>query len=124
MARLQGPTPVCVVTRSAVAGLLVLGLVGCGKKHEVRDPADVAATEHAGRIEPATETERRILGALDALPNGVPRAVGDVTVTATAPYLAASGNTCRQLSWKTASRVACRDADGWYFVPDVFRVGE
>lgn len=107
--------PVCV--RLLLAAVL---LVGCGKKHEARSPEDVAATENAGRVEPASEGERAILKSLDKLPSGKPQTVGREQVTAGAPYFAASGVRCREVAWAKEHRLACREAEGWYFVPSVF----
>lgn len=94
-------------------------LLGCGKKHEARSPEDVVATESAGRVEPASESERAILKSLDKLPAGQAQTVGREQVTASAPYFAASGAHCREVSWGKEQRLACREAEGWYFVPDV-----
>jgi len=95
-------------------------LVGCGKKHEARSPEDVLATENAGRVEPASESERAILKSLDKLPAGKAQTVGREAVTAGAPYFAASGVRCREVAWAKEQRLACREEAGWYFVPSVF----
>lgn len=101
--------------------LLAVTATACGgKRKEARSPEDVTATENAGRMDASSSAERAILKSLDDLPAGKPRKVGSETVTADRPYFAASGTRCREVSWKSERRLACRDPEGWYFVPNVF----
>jgi hypothetical protein len=102
---------------------MLLFLAACGGKREARSPEDALATENPGRVEAASEAERAILKNLDDLPPGKPHPVGREMVTAEAAYFAASGEHCRQVTWKANSRLACKDDAGWYFVPDVFGAG-
>jgi len=95
-------------------------VTGCGRKRDLRTPEDATATESGGRVEPASESERSILRALDQLPSGKMQTVGRERVTAGAPYFAASGVRCREVSWDKEHRLACREEEGWYFVPNVF----
>ena len=63
------------------------------------------------------------------LPTGAPQRVGELNVTAEAPYAAASGRTCRTLELsilstrQTSHRLACTTGGAWFFVPDVFASG-
>lgn len=89
-----------------------------------RDAADANDT---GRVlAPRSESERALLQQLATLPSGVARRIADATVTAEAPYEAASGRTCRAISVsspataKKSRRLACNDGKAWFFVPDVF----
>jgi hypothetical protein len=109
----------------AALGLIVplFVLLACGSKREARSPEDALATENPGRVEAVSEAERAILKSLDKLPAGAPQTVGREVVIAQAAYFAASGEHCRQVAWKTESRLACKDDAGWYFVPDVFGAG-
>jgi len=100
--------------------LTVVLLSACGKKQDARSPKDATATENAGRVEPTTESERAILHNLDDLPSGTARSIGGERVTALAPYVSASGLRCRRVAWAKQERLACREPEGWYFVPDVF----
>lgn len=74
----------------------------------------------------ASEQERGILREVASLPSGVARQVGGSSVVAEAPYVAASGRTCRALQLssqpptQTLHRLACSDGKAWFFVPDVF----
>jgi hypothetical protein len=87
-----------------------------------RDAADANDTGRV--IAPSSESERALIQQLATLPSGVKRTVGDAVVTADAPYEAASGRTCRQVSIssprKRMRRLACSDGKAWFFVPDVF----
>lgn len=68
--------------------------------------------------------EQAVLRVLSSLPAGQARSVEGATVVAESPYTAASGRTCRALRLETGERhgprLACRGAQGWFFVPDVF----
>lgn len=88
---------------------------------EVADANDTGQT-----LVGKTEQDRAVLREVAGLPSGVARRIGGTSVLAEAPYVAASGRTCRalQLSAQTPSptthRLACSDGQAWFFVPDVF----
>ena len=95
----------------------------------VRQPTarDVADANDTGRTVPAVSaTERQVLDRLATLPNGTSTRIGDATVSAEAPYSAASARSCRALhitssaSPQPVHRVACSDGRAWFFVPDIF----
>lgn len=109
--------PRFLVFLATVSGHLVV--VGCSRPPDARAPEEAAATDHGGRLEPKTAIERELLTKLESLPVGA-SSLGGQTVTAEAGYDSASGQRCRRVSWSGAARLACRDGDGWYFVPDVF----
>ncbi|HSC87639.1 MAG TPA: hypothetical protein VLC09_10230 [Polyangiaceae bacterium] len=111
-----GPAP----ARFALAALLALGAVACGSPQDARHPDDAVATEVPGRLEPTSAAERQVLTSLDQWKPDTAQKVGADTVVAERPYLAASGQQCRNVRFSQASRLACRDDQGWYFVPDVF----
>lgn len=107
--------------RPTLAPLLALlvPLAGCSKPPDARAPEEAAATDHGGRVEASTPLERELLGKVEGLPVGT-SSVGGEKVSAEGAYDSASGQRCRRVSWSKGARLACRDADGWYFVPDVF----
>jgi hypothetical protein len=81
-------------------------------------------------IAPEDDFERELLRRLSSLPAEQPVSIDDATVTARAPYYAASGRTCRALTIQSAgqsagsaarSRLVCREDSEWFFVPEVFR---
>lgn len=94
-------------------------------KISARDAADA---NDVGAVVPArTPGERLVLTALPELSTGTAKHLGSETVVAGSAYEAASGRTCRAIriandlkpnSWR--ERLACQDAQGWFFVPDVF----
>jgi hypothetical protein len=107
--------------------LLLLPPLACSS---VRQPTarDVADANDTGRTVPAASaTERQVLDRVASLPSGVATQIGDATVSAEAPYTAASARTCRPLhitanaSRQTLHRIACSDGRAWFFVPDIFR---
>lgn len=94
------------------------------------NPRDVADANDTGNAIGAKDaSESRMLQRLPALPTGKPERVGQVSVTADAPYSAASGRTCRALSVRpepaqpAVLRLACTKGGPWFFVPDVFAGG-
>ncbi len=105
---------------------LLLWIVGAcsSRDRDARSPEEVAVTEKPGRLEPATPTERQLLERLDSLATGELLSLEGTTVTADAIYTSASGSKCRRVSFvsdqKQQPRLACRDEQGWFFVPDVF----
>jgi hypothetical protein len=101
-------------------------VLGCSSQPALsaRDAAD--ASDTGGKLAARSPSERALLDSLPSLPPGVARRVGAVTVTAEAPYAAASGRTCRVLrldadrKGQGSRRLACSDGTSWFFVPDVF----
>lgn len=100
-------------------------LWGCGAPEDARTPLDAAATENGGRHALQSDTERALVERAAVLPVGVKEKIGTHTVSASEPYRAASGFTCRRLFLEGPSeleiRLACGDDEGWFFVPDVYR---
>lgn len=100
-------------------------LWGCQAPEDARTPLDAAATESGGRHAPQSETERALLEHAAMLPAGVRERVGAQTISASEPYKAASGFTCRRLFLEAGgqqeTKLACGDDEGWFFVPDVYR---
>jgi hypothetical protein len=110
--------------RFSLLSLLVLDACSATPLPSPRDVADANDTGRA--LAARTDDERAVLGQLPTLASGQPRRLGSVTVTAEAPYTAASGRTCRALQLTptaapvTRHRLACREGAAWFFVPDVF----
>ena len=119
----------------ALGALALFATVACSSPPEVRTAEDVKLTESGGRHEPEDETEREILSVLDQLAVDQARPVRGYTIRAGAAYASASGRPCREVRLEAAqgapstaaktptTRLACRDADSWFFVPDVFGAG-
>jgi hypothetical protein len=113
-------------TRFAFAQCLALVLCeACGASVPAGAPRSAPPTaDGAGVVEPADEVEATALKRLDQWPAGQAWAVGGVSVTARAPYQAASGRTCRALVFSrtegASTRLACHDGARWFYVPDVF----
>lgn len=102
-------------------------MIGCGSTSPNVDAAAPAPLLGDGTAEAASPAEVKVLARLDQLPVAEPRSVDTISVVAEAPYSAASGKTCRRLTLtalappKTSrTRLACKDADRWGFVPSVF----
>lgn len=105
--------------------LLATLVLGCSRSHHVAEPGPAAPTA----IEPANEIEREVLQRLPTLAPEQPITIDGATVSAAAPYHAASGRTCRSLVITGAdrsarSRLACRDDAAWFFVPQVFQADD
>ena len=107
--------------------LLPCILLGACSSQPAMNPRDAAdANDTGGRLVPNGQGERAVLGRLSTLPSGKPERIGDETVLVGAPYLAASGQTCRPLDLtggpasSKRHRLACTDGRAWFFVPDVF----
>jgi hypothetical protein len=109
--------------------LSLLVAVACSSPPNIsaRDAAD--ANDTGATLVAKNEAERSVLRQLSQLPAGRPSRVGDETVVADIAYVAASGRTCRALRLATSSdpktweqRLACKDAQHWFFVPDIFGV--
>lgn len=100
-------------------GACLLASVGCGA---TRPGVDMEGPRAYGTvIPPADEGEKRVLEVLDDLPADAPTNVAGKSVTAGPSYEAASGKTCRSVAieGEVTSRLACRDMEGWAFVPPV-----
>lgn len=120
---------------AAVSVWLTVVGVACSSPPEARTAEEVKLTESGGRHEPEDETEREILSLLDQLAADQARPVHGYTVRAGAAYASATGRPCREVQLEATSgassggakasttRLACRDADSWFFVPDVFGAG-
>ncbi len=73
----------------------------------------------------ATPGEELLLGRLASLPANESIQLEGQVFTASTPYVAASGRTCRRISIETDAtprrRLACDDSEGrWVFVPNPF----
>ena len=126
--RLADVTPISGNTNSANCWAVLFAAVVAACSHpapiSAREAAD--ASDTGGTMKATTETERAILRQLEDIPGNTPRRLGDITVVAEPPYLAASGRTCRALrlsmgrEHRTRERLACRRGASWFFVPNVF----
>lgn len=107
------------VLKAALVLLLAPGVLGCGA---ARPGVDMEGPRAYGTvIPPADEGEQRVLEMLDDMPVDAPTTVAGKEVTAGERYEAASGKTCRSVAieGEANSRLACRDMEGWAFVPPV-----
>jgi hypothetical protein len=107
--------------------LVCIVMLGCGTANQ-----DVRAEEPStaigdGTAEAASPAEAKVLEGLDRLPAAKATTVDNLSVVADPPYAAASGKTCRRLTLTslrppkaTSTRLACRNARGWGFVPSVY----
>lgn len=108
--------------------LLSLALSACSSPRPI-NARDVADANDTGNAIPAgNASERNLLVEVSHMPTGTRQRVGELDVTAAAPYSAASGRTCRPLELATGGkldrRLACTDGRDWFFVPKVFGVAE
>lgn len=106
---------------AVVAG--VVAACAATPQPSAREVADANDTGQA--LAAKSEQERAVLREAASLPSGVARRINGTNVLAEAPYVAASGRTCRalQLSEQASQaihRLACSDGKAWFFVPDVF----
>jgi hypothetical protein len=108
----------------SLPGVLAWLLTACGGAASGAEHPAVAEPG-GGVVEPASESERRLLGLLDTMPAGKPQTVGSLIVVADAPYFAASGRPCRGLTLtpegkrESGRRVACKEEGKWFYVPNV-----
>lgn len=100
---------------------------GCGSTSSNASADTPSPVLGDGTAEAASPAEAKVLARLDQFPVAEARSVDTISVVADAPYAAASGKTCRRLTLtpstppKTSrTRLACKDADRWGFVPSVF----
>lgn len=113
--------------KSSTCGLgLLAGLItiACGgSPPDARSPEDAAATDGGGRYEASTEDERLLAQKASTLRAGESLQVGEVKMSASEKYHAASGYECRRVFLETQGqqslRLACGRKDGWFFVPSV-----
>ncbi|HVY31779.1 MAG TPA: hypothetical protein VHB79_34825 [Polyangiaceae bacterium] len=111
------------------ASLVAAICVACSSQSPI-SARDAADANDVGSSTPArTALERSVLQELPKLPSGVARPFANATVTADAPYAAASGRTCRaiHLGGVTTGKselLACSSGADWFFVPDVFGATE
>jgi hypothetical protein len=88
------------------------------------------AADRGGKLEPGSAAERTVLQQLDALAANQPRTVGATTIVAGPEYAAASGRRCRTVrladskGHASQTHLACRDGNGWFYVPDVLAVAK
>lgn len=108
---------------------VVAGVAACAAAPQpsAREVADANDTGQA--LTAKSEQERAVLREAASLPSGVARRISGTNVLAEAPYVAASGRTCRALQLsehasQAIHRLACSDGKAWFFVPDVFGSNE
>ena len=102
-------------------------MFGCASTNHDATPAAPQSVLGDGTAEAASPAETKVLSQLEKLPPGQARSVDTLSVVADPPYAAASGKTCRRLTFTplkppktTTTRLACRSGDDWGFVPSVF----
>ena len=113
--------------------LVCSSMLGCATTNQDVRSQEPTPVIGDGTAEAASPAEAKVLEKLDRLPVAKATTVETLSVVADAPYAAASGKTCRRLTLtsqgsstsqappKTArTRLACRNGDGWSFVPSVF----
>ena len=110
-----------------LANAVCVVMLGCGSASQNRDAEAPTPLLGSGKAEAASPAEAKVLEQLERLPVAQARTVDALSVVADAPYAAASGKTCRRLTLtpleppKTSrTRLACKDAGHWGFVPSVF----
>lgn len=87
----------------------------------------MASDMPGGETEATSAAEVGVLSRLDNLESAKPTRVGQLSVVAEPPYHAASGKICRRVTLtsltsprRSRTRLACRHATEWAFVPNVF----
>jgi hypothetical protein len=108
-------------------------MLGCGSASQNLAADGPTPLLGSGKAEAASPAEAKVLAQLEGLPAAKAQKVDTLSVVADAPYVAASGKTCRRLTLtpleppKTSrTRLACKDvgqhdgASAWGFVPSVF----
>lgn len=113
--------------RAMLVSAVCVVMLGCGSASHNRDAEAPTPLLGSGKAEAASPAEAKVLEQLERLPVAQARTVDALSVVADAPYAAASGKTCRRLTLtpieppKTSrTRLACKDAGHWGFVPSVF----
>lgn len=112
--------------RTPIAASLVAALALCASGCAGRALATRVAPGVLPRsqVDAASEAERAALQRLDTSPDGTTFEVGTERLSLGAPYFAASGLQCRRVQVEQGARsralLACRHADGWHYVPEVF----
>lgn len=113
------------MTRLTLACFVICGacITACASHPDVRAPADLAATEGSGRHTPSA-TELLFLSRMATLPANQPARIGGYDVVASPAYDSASGYRCRRVMMgrggeEQSLRLACGDAQGWFFAPAV-----
>ncbi len=104
--------------------LISFALLACSSPPDARSSADAQAIESGGRRAPTTDEERQLLDAIAAAKPGGSAQLGKIKLAISGEYAAASGATCREVSIagsarSDSQRLACGDAEGWFFVPSV-----
>lgn len=114
-----------LLERMREVSLILAFASGCASK-PAPSPRDLADANDTGQFTTASSAEERaILAKLPTLPAGSGERVGAAVVLAEPPYTSASGRKCRAIHLEragtsTVHRLACQNAEGWAFVPDVF----
>jgi hypothetical protein len=112
-----------------VWAVVLLGLLWTGCASAPPTDAEIwhQSTLRPGVVPPGTHGERELLVRMPDVPVGQPVAFGSQVFTVDAPYVAASGRTCRPVTARSNEadghvdfRLACEEPDGWAFVPDPF----
>jgi len=105
----------------ALFALASVGAVACGAS-EPRE-ADIYHDPalRPSFLEPESDAERALLAELDAGPEAGAVQVAGASFRLGAPYHAASGRVCREVSADAARRLACETEEGWRFVPPLGR---
>lgn len=108
-----------VILTSALAAAACASTQPRPTAREVREANDVGRA-----IAPVNATEEQILADAERLPADMPKEINGTSVTASLPYFAASGRTCRRFvigySEDPVTKLSCKGRDGWYFVPNIF----
>jgi len=115
------------VRARSLLSVVCIVMFGCGSTNQGVSAEAPGQMFGDGTAEAASPAEAKVLERLDQLPVAQARSVDSLNVVADAPYAAASGKTCRRLTLtsleppKTSrTRLACRNGEGWGFVPSVF----
>jgi hypothetical protein len=114
-------------SRVLIRLLLLLAAACGGATLPPDDPAVLDANDTGGTVAPGNESERQLLAALGQMPAGAEQRIGSMRAVADRPYHAASGRTCRRVTFgasgpqgQSRTRLACSSGKEWFFVPDVF----
>jgi|GEM_PF-4379465 len=107
---------------------MLLGAACATSPPDARTPQDAAATDSEGRHEPSSKKEKALAKRIATLKAGESVRVGDVRVSASEKYFAASGYECRRAFLESDGqqevRLVCGEESGWFFVPNVSGGGE
>ncbi len=114
--------PSLSICSTSLLALLFASACG-GSTHTPGDKAYSVAVAPGTRA-PAGALEEQILATLPTMAPEQPTQMEGQTITASAPYNAASGQQCRRISISSAQQtrpmLACLLPRGWSFVPTIF----